>query len=622
VSTHLAGFGLGDNAICLWNFWWMRRALASGLDFFQTNYLFVPVGVNLTLHTHTAFSALVGATVLRAASVTTALNVTLVMSLWLNAFAAYLLAFRLTGHRSASVIGGMVFGFSPYLAAHLNGHFNLTTAWTIPLFVVALLGGGLRGSLKLAVMAGLLLSVTAYIDYYYVVYEVVLALGAFLLEGWSWSITRRQETWSMRAVILVWLVIGFTAAACLFIVATGGTSFHVGHLRVSMYDTFNLRQLLWFCLVIAVWMWFRPQLAVQSKPDGPGHALRAMGVMLAVFFIVALPLVQRGIGLLLSGEYVTPVYLWRSAPIGIDVATLLLGNPFQGLWGSVVRHWYLIRHIDVIESGAWLGIVPVALAFHAIRSQWSNKSVQHWAFTGALFFVWALGSHVHVFGWNTGMVMPGALLRYVPLVANARMPGRAMVLVYLALGILTAVGAASYAANRRNPMLTLCLLGILVLADFVAAPFPTISIQCPEIYYELLTRPEPGALAELPLSVGDGFGAITPIDAGMFVCQTVHGRPVVGGAVARLSRNVLAAYRADPLLAAWLRLSGAHPANIPDGPLPSRDAAGERLIKDGIAFVMLNRQSASATLRNYVEHQLPLRLLTQDGQRSLYRVEH
>jgi len=174
LSTHLAGAGLGDNALFVWNFWWMRTALASGADFFHTTYLFAPVGADLTLHTHTALPAFAGATVLRALPVVAALNLTILAALSLNGFCAYLLAWRSTRDRGAAMIAGLIFGCSPYLAAHLNGHFNLTTAWTIPLFALAL-ADAVKGSVKGAVLCGVILGVTAYIDYYYVVYEVALA---------------------------------------------------------------------------------------------------------------------------------------------------------------------------------------------------------------------------------------------------------------------------------------------------------------------------------------------------------------------------------------------------------------------------------------------------------------
>src|SRR5438270_1368922 len=123
-STHLPGEAFGDNAVFLWDFWWMRTALASTGGFFHTPYLFAPAGVDLTLHTHIALPAFVGATVLHGLPLVVALNVTTLAALALNGFCAYLLAWRLTHERFASVVAGIIFGCSPYVAAHLNGHFN------------------------------------------------------------------------------------------------------------------------------------------------------------------------------------------------------------------------------------------------------------------------------------------------------------------------------------------------------------------------------------------------------------------------------------------------------------------------------------------------------------------
>ena len=218
------------------------------------------------------------------------------------------------------------------------------------------------------------------------------------------------------------------------------------------------------------------------------------------------------------------------------------------------------------------------------------------------------------------MIAPAVVLRYVPLVANARMPGRAMVVVYLAVGVLCGIGLSSFSASRQRPVLTYWLLGSLIVVEYLAAPFATTPVECPPIYQVVRDRPEPGALADLPLSLGDGFGELTPVDPQLFICQSVHGRPVVGGALARLPRNVVPSYRADPLVATLLRLSGASERTFPSVVLSSERIA-EQLSRDQIKFIVLNRRTASAELRAFVERQLPLRLLADDEVRSVYLVD-
>jgi hypothetical protein len=285
----------------------------------------------------------------------------------------------------------------------------------------------------------------------------------------------------------------------------------------------------------------------------------------------------------------------------------------HGASGGLVRNLYARLGIDVIESCAWLGVAPLVLSLYALRRRWNDAAVRTWAAVGAVFFVWALGSHVFAFGRNTAMMMPELLLRFVPIASNARMPGRAMVVVYLAVAILGSIGAADYSARRRRPAVALSIIAIVVLAELFTAPFPIVPIECPAIYQTLRDRPERGSVAELPLGVADGLGAITPMDNRMLVCQTIHRRPLVGGFVARLSPQVLAAYRADPLLAGWLRLSGDALAEVP------RDlqTPAERLKADGIDFVMLHRATASAAMRSYVDS-LPLTLIAEDEDLVLY----
>jgi hypothetical protein len=618
LSTHMPG-ALGDNEQFLWDFWWMRTALRSGADFFQTPYLFAPVGADLTLHTHTALAAFVGATLLGRLPVVMALNLTILAALSLNGFCGYLLAYRIARDRGAAVLAGIIFGTSPYIAAHLNGHFDLIMPWTIALFALTV-PDAVRGSMKWAILSGAVLALTAYVSYYYVVYEIGLALCLVVQSAWQWSFALRATAPYPRWIsVLVVIAILLDMAVLVLVVATGGFAAQMGPLRISMRDPFNPLEIFWLLLALAVWMHFRPRLSARWPGEwSVGRSAAALAAIFGTFLILAAPVVWHGVRVLVNGDYVTQTYYWRSAPVGIDLLTLLAGDPFHGVWGEGVRHLYERMGIDVIESCAWLGIVPLVLAVRAVRRRWAHPSVRRWAVVGAVFFVWAVGSLVHAAGRNTGMIGPEFLLRYVPLAANARMPGRAMVVVYLAIAMLAAMGAADWRRGVRRPDLAMSVVAVLAFADFLVAPFPLAAVDCPAIYQTLRDRPERGTLAELPLGLGDGFGPVSPIDPWMLACQMIHERPMLGGVISRLPRNVLVGYNADPLIAAWLRLSGARADATREGPLPNRQQAAERLEADGIAFLILHRGAASPELREYIERVLPVTPVAEDGDRVLY----
>src|SRR3954465_2975984 len=171
LSTVVPGSGAGDNLTFVWNVWWMRYVLHHpGHTFFFTPFLFHPVGVDLTLHTHTALPALLGA--MSSTSPVAGQNGVIVLHLFLNFACMYALAHRVTGHAVASAAAALIFGTSPFVSAHLLGHFNLIAAWTLPLVCLSMLNvldgpATIRG-----LLVGLALAATAYTDYYLFVFAV------------------------------------------------------------------------------------------------------------------------------------------------------------------------------------------------------------------------------------------------------------------------------------------------------------------------------------------------------------------------------------------------------------------------------------------------------------------
>ena len=93
----------------------------------------------------------------------------------------------------------------------------------------------------------------------------------------------------------------------------------------------------------------------------------------------------------------------------------------------------------------WLGIVPVVVLLMG-RGQWfDTEEARRWKVVLVVFAIWALGPFLTVAGFDMGLPLPQALARFVPLVENARMPGRAMVCVYLALGRVDGVATGGLA---------------------------------------------------------------------------------------------------------------------------------------------------------------------------------
>lgn len=409
-----------------------------------------------------------------------------------------------------------------------------------------------------------------------------------------------------------------TWAIIIGILSTGGFDTTVAGVRILARDLFNPLQILWALVAIALLLRWRPRLRARPLDERrPRARLVALAIVAAIFALVASPIAVNGLALIWRGDYVSQTYFWRSAPKGIDLATLLLGNPFHGVWGGAVRDTYRWLEIDIVEQGAWLGVAPVILAALAVRHCWRHDAVREWSAIGSVFFVWALGPHLMAFGTNTGMILPQTLLRYIPIAANARLPGRAIVFVYLSLAVLGAVAVAEWQKRSRGN-LRLAAIAFLIIVDFAPAPFPLGVVDRPLIYETLRDRPEPGAVLELPVGIRDGMFARGFLDHRILAYQIIHRRSLVGGFVARLSPTVISGYAADPLIDGLLSLSEHSRATT--RPLPDREQAAELLAKNGVAFVVLNREHAPPAPVEYAERVLPLAVVATEGPRTLYRV--
>jgi hypothetical protein len=342
--------------------------------------------------------------------------------------------------------------------------------------------------------------------------------------------------------------------------------------------------------------------------------LRRVGLVAVLLLIGAGPIVM-GVGRLwFAGDYATQQYTWRNAPEGIDVVSLVAGNPFHPFMGGIARWIHQAAGINTIESTAWIGFGAL-LTLYAGTRHWAGQSdTRVWVWTAAVFLVWALGPHLTVLGVKTGLWLPEVLLRYLPIVANARIPGRAMVMVYLAVSVLMALTLAR--AGIRRPLVRVIV--VIVLLDFLPLPVPLIAIDRPALYADLAARPA-GAVLDLPFGIRDGFGEVGALDHRTLFYQTIHGKPVAGGFVARMAPSLPARVTASPFMRAVIDLSSGHALDEAAVRAAIADAR-HTLASRGVRFVVINVRTASPGMRALVS-QMPVRFLSRDGERELYEVE-
>ena len=662
----IPGSGAGDNFTFVWNGWWMREALTTHVSPFHTPMLFAPWGVDLALNTHTALPAAFAALLSRRMSILAATNYVVALHLYLNFVIAFALAHRVTRQMAAAILAALIFGWSPYIGAHLAGHFNLIAAWVLPLVALLLIDALEIGTVASRVLLGIALGITVYVDYYYAVYATALVACLTLARSISFQpmprVRGRGEIITLRALGGVGAV---GALLIVFVAVTGGTVISFGGGRISMRGVDNLVAAAGLLALIAAMVAWLPSVRVGVARQSLAVDARRLVVPLALALLVASPVVAAGLSLWRHGDYVTQRYLWRSAPPGVDVGTALLGNPVGLLWGRLPASLYAALHIDLVEQIAWFGPAVTALAVIAIASaqnvpSWrandavpaddpgpvegSDSSgttcprkvrkrgqtpihttaaqsgvrpqVRAWTAAGAVFLIWALGPFLVAFGRHVHVLLPATLVRFMPIVSNARIPGRAIVVVYLAAAVLAACG---FAALRQRGRATLAwLLFAAVVLDYAPRTAQVFHVERPSIYDVLRTHPAPGGVCELPLGLRDGFGERGRFDSRVLFYQTIHQRPIAGGFVARLPPRIVAAYDADRILGPLLRLSEGQPLASERTLEPSEGS--DALIAHGFRFVVIDRELAPRDLLTFTDRALKLREIARDGNRVLYEV--
>lgn len=164
-----------DPGIELWYPWWVRQALADGdKDLLHTNWVCFPHGSELAQQPLMIFHSILQIPFIWL-GVAFACNAVLLLSFAFSGLTAFLLATYVIRNVPGALFAGFVYAFCPYRLQHLVGHYNLMPTETLPLVVLTLLYLYDRPTLKRAGLAGGAIALTAFTDFYYLVYAAILA---------------------------------------------------------------------------------------------------------------------------------------------------------------------------------------------------------------------------------------------------------------------------------------------------------------------------------------------------------------------------------------------------------------------------------------------------------------
>ena len=622
MTTHLTGPPDGDTGVYIWNQWVFRHELVDqhSLPLFTREIFSLSRPANLSLHNYTIFQDLLALPLLQVFGSVTTFNIVYLLTIVLTGYAMFRLAWYVTGRPIESWLAGALFSWCPWLVTRGMGHFSLVAAAPLPIFALLLLRLEHRGRLRDALALGVTVCWAATTDPYYAVYCVMMA--CLFLGMQTVRITRDAAQRSAEPVALDALI-ACVAGFAVSLVIGGGWRFTVFGRHISAHGLYTPMLLLTILgLLRLVWPYRRAVLSI-DRAELLRFA-RAASVAAIVSVVLLSPVLYAVSIRIRDNGFESSRILWRSSPPGIDLLSFFLPNPNHGLTPEAVRAWLTPRADLYLENVASLPFVALAAIVAAVRTGWRplddtrGKPMRFWVALTVAFALLALGPFIHIAGVNTDIPGPWALARYLPLVRLARTPARLAIVAMLGLSMLFGV-ALCYLGDRwpQRRRLLLSVVAAVMFVELLPAPRPLYSASVPRFYARVADQQADVRILELPVGVRDGTSSVGNFTARSQFFQTVHGKPLIGGYLSRVSRRRIDEMRQDPMLDALMTLSEGGSLD----PSRERDLAehgAEFVRRSRIGFVVIDGTRSSPELREFAVHALRLQRVDGEGAYDLY----
>jgi hypothetical protein len=184
--------GCGDSSLFTWFLAWPAYAISHGLNPLYSTAMFHPTGVNLLSNTAEVGFGIVLAPVTWLFGPIATLNVALTLSPALSALAMFALLRRWVSWSPAAFAGGLLYGFSPFVLISLTDSHLMLGAAFIPPLMVACLDEIFVRQRRGPVVAGVVLGVLAFIQFFIgseslVIVTIGAGIGVVLMVLYGWA---------------------------------------------------------------------------------------------------------------------------------------------------------------------------------------------------------------------------------------------------------------------------------------------------------------------------------------------------------------------------------------------------------------------------------------------------
>ena len=615
MAEAMIGLPAGDAGVYVWNLWVFRHEIIENhrLPFLTSEILALTPSVPLALHNYTTFANILAFPLIPMLGVMKTFNLLVIGSGVMSGYAMYFYARFRTGDAAAAWIGGLLFGFSPFMSARSAEHFSLTLAAPLPLFGWLMYRLYSNPSPQLACAAGATVAWAFLCDPYFAVYCLLMAAFTAVYS----IFTMEHRTPAVRRIwprALVNLAILCVAGLIAGVLLRGGGRMDVFGIRVSFTHLYTPMLMLTLLVALRVWMSVRPRLvAIVSISTFAQSAIVAglvcIAVLSPVLYANGSPFSER--------QWISPQVWWRNSAPGVDLLAFFAPNPLHPLFGSWTHGWFSSLPAGFNENVAsipWVAMLTIAACVLWFRF----RPHRGWMAFTVVFGCLALGPFISVAKHLTYIPTPWTLFRYLPIVGAARMPTRLTILVMLGVSMLLAMAVADLRKRAGRPRLLTTAVAALLMFELLPAPRTLHSAEIPAVYKIVSADPRPIRVLSLPFGLRDGLSSRGNYSASYQFYQTFHEKRLVGGYLSRLPGGSIERYRRNSTLRVLLRLSEGtpvEPALLAQG-LEGGDRTLQRL---RIGYVVVDPIRSPPELQAFAMRAFQLTFVASEGSLNLYR---
>ena len=498
---------LGDPVLNTWIVWWNAHAIHLTETWWNAPAFWPSTGVLAFSEVLLGLAPITTPIQWLGGSPVAAYNVVFLLTFPLSALAAYALVYRLTRRHDAALVGGLIYGFHPFRAAHFP-HIQVLVSYWMPLALLGLHEYVSRREKRWLVLFGGAWLVQALSNGYYLLFLPVL-LGFWIV----WFVLSRRTVRTLGPIVSTWIIASLPLVPLLWTYRRihSAIAFQRNPWDVSAFGA-DVTSLLDASPLLKFWTLRSFHRAEGELFPGFTAALLVL-LLLGHWFWTAgrAARVPRTALILLVGAI---------AFLGVALSALILGP-----WSIVVGHTNLlsVRVVSKPFGAGALLLLGALVMTTKLAGPWRRRSpVMFYVLALGLMYLLCFGPRPHILGDPFMIRGPYSLLMMLPGYDSVRVPARFAMLSALCLSVVAAFAFARLTTRAgRVARLTLAAVvvcGILVDSAIGEMPLKTLPLRLSSL--EALPGQE--AVAELPM--GDVLDDAAAMYRGIY-----HGRPVVNG---------------------------------------------------------------------------------------------